>query len=197
MTVTRLNGIKAAECAALPLLLAACARAPDEQLSFNESIQPILSENCYAPAMEREPEKFAPDYTPQEQQIGTIEAALGVRLLPRSQIKPDGLTLRCASAPQRCDDAATEKLVPVAPLIVDAELARSAVTDAGLETLARFENLRYLDLSRTSVTGAGVRKLVALQKLERLNLTADAVSDADVAALRRGKALKHIYAFSR
>jgi mono/diheme cytochrome c family protein len=150
-----------------------------------------------APVMEREPEKFAPDYTPQEQQIGAIEAALGVRLLPRSQIKTDGLTLRCVSAPQRCDDAAIKKLAAIAPLIVDAELARSAVTDAGLETLSRFENLRYLDLSRTSVTGAGVRKLAALQKLERLNLTADSVSDGDLAALRQSKALKHIYAFAQ
>ena len=32
----------------LPLLLAGCTRAPEEKLSFNESIQPILSENCYA-----------------------------------------------------------------------------------------------------------------------------------------------------
>jgi uncharacterized membrane protein/mono/diheme cytochrome c family protein len=150
-----------------------------------------------APVMEREPEKSAPDYTPQEQQIGTIEAALGVRLLPRSQIKTDGLTLRCVSAPQRCDDAAIEKLAAIAPLIVDAELARSAVTDAGLETLSRFENLRYLDLSRTSVTGVGVRKLVALQKLERLNLTGDSVSDGDLAALRQSKALKHVYAFAQ
>ncbi len=31
----------------LPLLLAGCERAPQEKLSFNESIQPILSENCY------------------------------------------------------------------------------------------------------------------------------------------------------
>jgi hypothetical protein len=31
----------------LPLLLASCTRAPEEKLSFNESIQPILSENCY------------------------------------------------------------------------------------------------------------------------------------------------------
>ncbi|HKR35792.1 MAG TPA: c-type cytochrome domain-containing protein, partial [Steroidobacteraceae bacterium] len=31
----------------LPLLLAGCTRTPEEKLSFNESIQPILSENCY------------------------------------------------------------------------------------------------------------------------------------------------------
>src|SRR5688572_7294712 len=31
----------------LTLLLAGCTRAPEEQLSFNASIQPILSENCY------------------------------------------------------------------------------------------------------------------------------------------------------
>jgi len=37
----------AVACVVLPLLLAGCARTPEEKLSFNESIQPILSENCY------------------------------------------------------------------------------------------------------------------------------------------------------
>ena len=123
-----------------------------------------------APAMERAPEIFAPDYTSQQRQIGEIEAALGVRLVARSQVKTDGLTLRCVSAPQRCDDAAIAKLAPIGALIVDAELARTAVTDAGLGSLAGFTNLRYVDLSHTAVTGEGVKKLAALEKLERLNL---------------------------
>ncbi len=148
-----------------------------------------------APAMERAPEVFAPDYTPQQRQIGEIEAALGVRLVPRSQVKTDGLTLRCASAPQRCDDAAIAKLAPIGALIVDAELARTAVTDAGLGPLAGFRNLRYVDLSHTAVTGEGVKKLAALEKLERLNLTGDSVSGTELESLQHNKALKRVYDF--
>ena len=44
----------------------------------------------------------------------------------------------------------------MAPLIVDAELARTKVTDAGLMSLGRFENLRALDLTRTAVSSAGL-----------------------------------------
>ena len=145
--------------------------------------------------MERPPEVFAPDYTAQQRQISEIEAALGVRLVPRSQVKTDGLTLRCVSAPQRCDDAAIAQLAPIGALIVDAELARTAVTDAGLGPLSGFKNLRYVDLSHTAVTGEGVKKLAALDKLERLNLTADSVSSADLESLRHNQALKRIYDF--
>lgn len=148
-----------------------------------------------APAMERAPEIFAPDYTAQQRQIGELEATLGVRLVPRSQVKTDGLTLRCVSTPQRCDDAAIAKLAPIGALIVDAELARTAVTDAGLGPLSGFRNLRYVDLSHTAVTGEGVKRLAALEKLARLNLTAVSVSSADLEALRQNKALKHIYDF--
>ena len=103
--------------------------------------------------------------------------------------------MRCASAPQRCDDAAIAKLAPIGALIVDAELARTAVTDAGLGTLSGFRNLRYVDLSHTAVTGEGVRKLAALEKLERLNLTADAVSDTDLETLRHNGTLESVYDF--
>lgn len=133
--------------------------------------------------------------SPRAGRIGALEAALGVRLVPRSQIETDGLTLRCVSAPERCNDAAIAQLTGIAPLIVDAELARSAVTDAGLKTLARFENLRYLDLSHTAVTSAGVKELAALGKLERLNLTADAVSRADLATVRHNSSVTRVYIF--
>ncbi len=148
-----------------------------------------------APAIERAPEIFAPDFMPQQREIGEIEAEAGIRLVARSQVRTDGLTLRCISKPASCNDAAIAKLAPIAALIVDAELARTAVTDAGLATLSGFRNLRYIDLSHTAVTGAGVRKLAALEKLERLNLTADSVSEADLATLRQSRTLKNIYVF--
>ena len=107
----------------------------------------------------------------------------------------DGLILRTASAPGRCDDAALAKLAPVAALIVDAELARTKITDAGLEALAACENLRSLDLTRTAITSEGLAALAGLKKLESLNLTDTAIDDSGVAKLKALPALKRWWLF--
>ena len=115
--------------------------------------------------------------------------------MPRSQVATDGLILRTASAPTRCDDAALEKLRPVAALIVEAELARTKVTDASLPHLAACENLRSLDLTRTAITSAKLGALVRLKQLESLNLTETAGDDAGVAELKGMPTLKRIWLF--
>jgi len=137
----------------------------------------------------------APDYRPQLQQIASLEAALGIQLVPRSQVPTDGLILRTASFPARANDAAIARLAPLRPFIVDAELARSAITDAALNSLASFANLRRLDLSYTAVTPDGLRALAPLKRLETLNLTGTAANAAAVAGLRSNPALKHVYVF--
>ena len=43
-----------------------------------------------------------------------------------------------------------------APYIVEAELGRTAVTDASFDTLAKFTHLRALHLEGTTVTGDGL-----------------------------------------
>jgi len=135
------------------------------------------------------------DYRPQLPLITSLEHDLGVRLVPRSRNPEDGLILRTVSAPERCDDAAVARLKVIGMLIVDAELARTKVTDAGLKTLATFSNLRAVDLAHTAVTSAGVPILARLSRLESLNLTATVVDDAGVAALRRKQTLKRLYLF--
>jgi uncharacterized membrane protein/mono/diheme cytochrome c family protein len=138
---------------------------------------------------------LAADYRPRSDKIQALQDELGVRLVPRSQNPTDGLILRTASARERCDDAALAKLAPVASLIVDAELAHTNVTDAGLKTLSTFSNLRSLDLSHTAITSVGVRLLSRLDKLEALNLTATGVDDIGVAPLRHKPRLKRLYLF--
>src|SRR6266480_4845380 len=135
------------------------------------------------------------DYRPQLPLITSLEHELGVRLVPRSRNPEDGLILRTVSAPERCDDVAVARLKVIGILIVDAELARTKVTDVGLKTLATFSNLRAVDLAHTVVTSAGVPILARLSRLESLNLTATAVDDAGVAALRRKQTLKRLYLF--
>lgn len=138
---------------------------------------------------------LAPDWRPRAADIAAFEKSTGLRLVPRSQIVTDGLVVRTASAPARCDDAALAKLAPIAPLIVEAELARTKVTDAGLKSLAKLPNLRALDLTRTAVTSAGLASLTGLKNLEALNLTDTAIDDAGVAKLKALPALKRTWLF--
>lgn len=138
---------------------------------------------------------LAPDWRPRTAEIAALEKATGVRLVPRSQVPTDGLVLRTASAPLRCDDAVLKRLSPIAALIVDAELARTKVSDAGLEALAAFENLRALDLTRTAITSAGVGALARLKNLETLNLTGTPVDDAGVAKLKALPSLRRLWLF--
>jgi uncharacterized membrane protein len=138
---------------------------------------------------------LTPDYRPRSAEIAALQAKLGVRLVLRSQDPQDGIILRTASAPERCDDAVLRALKPIADLIVDAELARTKVTDEGMKTLGSFANLRYVDLSYTAVTSRGLASLTNLRKLESLNLTATSADDQGVLPFRRKKGLLHLYLF--
>jgi uncharacterized membrane protein len=138
---------------------------------------------------------LAPDYRPRSAEIAALQSRLGVQLVLRSQDPQDGLILRTVSAPERCDDAVLRALKPIVDLIVDAELARTKVTDEGMKTLGSFPNLRYVDLSYTSVTSRGLVSLTNLTKLESLNLTATAVDDEGLSPFRRKKGLQHLYLF--
>ena len=138
---------------------------------------------------------LAADYRPRLDRIRGLERDTGVRLVPRSQNPRDGLVLRTISSPDRCNDAVLAALGPVADLIVDAELARTKITDAGTKTLGGFVNLRSVDLSHTAVTSEGLAPLARLDKLESLNLTATNVDDSGVRPFRHRSGLKHLYLF--
>jgi mono/diheme cytochrome c family protein len=158
----------------------------------------VVAEFPGAPALGRPkpaPVALAPDWRPRADEIRRLETELGVRLVPRSQQAGDGLILRTAGSPRRGDDAALARLAPIAELIVEAELARTPVTDAGLAALGRWTNLRSLDLSRTRVTGQGVAALAGLPHLEALNLTDSAVDAAGIQRARTFPALRRLWAF--
>jgi hypothetical protein len=134
----------------------------------------------------------APDYRSRLAEVTELARVLGVRLVPRSRVPTDGLVLRTASAPIRCDDALLAKLAPTADLIVEAELAGTKITDAGATTLAHFANLHRLDLARTAITSDGLTALGPLLHLEFLNLHDTAVTDAGLPALRALKNLRYV-----
>lgn len=147
------------------------------------------------PVHKSAPPPLTVDYRPRSVTIQALQSQFGVRLVPRSENPHDGLILRTVTAPTRCNDAVLEALSPIANLIVDAELARTKITDAGVKTLATFSNLRSLDLSHTSITSNGLAPLANLSRLESLNLTATDVDDQGVLPLRRKPGLRHLYLF--
>jgi hypothetical protein len=153
-----------------------------------QGLPPLPGENVVATPL-------TADYRPQLKAIAGLEASLGVRLVPRSQNPTDGLILRTASGPERCNDATLAQLAPVANLIVDAELARTKVTDKGMPAISSFSNLRFLDLSHTGVTSAGVRDLMKLEKIESLNLTQTRVTPDGIAELQTKPGMKRLYLF--
>ena len=121
---------------------------------------------------------WAPDYRPKLETAGELANKLGVRVVARSQQPTDGLIVRTASSPARCTDETLAALAPLSEVIVEAELARTRVTDTGLAALSGWKNLRRLDLTATAVTAQGLKPVLGLEKLEVLNLTDSAVDPA-------------------
>jgi hypothetical protein len=137
----------------------------------------------------------APDYRARLAGAVYLARTLGVLLVPRSRVPTDGLVLRTAGAPERCDDEVLARLAPVADLIVEAELARTRVSDKGMEAVGRWHNLLRLDLTHTSVTSDGIARLASLGRLKTLNLTETKVDERGLAQARRLPALKDMWAF--
>ena len=136
------------------------AGLPDQKAFASASPRPVLLAR-----------PSAPDYRLRLKDALDLAHRLGVTLVPRSQVATDGLILRTASSPKACDDAVIEALRPVSDLIVDAELARTKVTDRGLRALSQWQNLARIDLTRTEVTVEGIGALASLQHLDAVNLT--------------------------
>lgn len=135
----------------------------------------------------------APDYRPKLAQLAALERKLEVRLVPVSQVPTDGLILRTVNDPKAATDQMLADLAPVAEFIVDAELARTKITDPGLRSLATFTNLRRIDLSQTAVTTRGLAALATLPKLEWISLVGSKVDGNAPEVLGKFPALRTSY----
>ena len=93
-------------------------------------------------------------------------------------------------------DAQLAQFQKFAPYIVEAELGRTAVTDASFDTLKQFTHLRALHLEETHITGDGLAKLTSLSQLTYLNLSGTQVTEESVRPLSSMKNLRHIYLYN-
>jgi uncharacterized membrane protein/mono/diheme cytochrome c family protein len=136
------------------------------------------------------------DYSEFMVEIRQMQQSPGAKLVPVSANPSDGLILRTADIAGTFDDAQLTKFQRFAPFIVEAELARTEVTDAGVETLVKFQNLRALHLDGTAVSGRTLGKLSSLSQLTFLNLSETKVTSDAVAPLKLDANLRHLYLFN-
>jgi hypothetical protein len=125
-----------------------------------------------------------------------MQQAQGAKLVPVSAKASDGLILRTVDIAPSFGDAQLAEFKKFAPYIVEAELGRTAVTDACFDALRTFTHLRTLHLEGTSVTGRDLAKLSSLTQLSYLNLSGTKVSAQSLAPLRNMPALHHLYLFN-
>jgi hypothetical protein len=136
------------------------------------------------------------DYSKLANEIEQMRHSTGAKLLPVSLKPSDGLVLNTVDVAPAFGDTQLAQFEKYAPYIVEANLARTAVTDASFDTLAHFSHLRALHLEGTGVTGTGLAKLNSLHRLIYLNLSETKVTAGSLAALKSMSNLRHVYTFN-
>jgi uncharacterized membrane protein/mono/diheme cytochrome c family protein len=136
------------------------------------------------------------DYSALMPEIAAMDSAEGAKLIPVSGKASDGLILRTVDAGKSFNDTQLAQFAKFAPYIVEAELARTGVTDASLDTLSKFTHLRVLHLEDTAVTGSSLAKLLPLSQLTYLNLSGTQVTKAALTPVEGMKGLRNVYLFN-
>jgi len=153
------------------------------------------------PGIAKTAEHFEPplqpvgDYNYLMNDIREMQRSEGAKLVPVSSKLSDGLILRTIDVASKFDDAQLARFERFAPFIVEAELGRTAVTDACVDTLSKFKNLRALHLEGTRITGTTLAKLSSLSQLTYLNLSGTNVTSNALAPLKAVPNLPRIYLF--
>jgi uncharacterized membrane protein len=136
------------------------------------------------------------DYSAMAPEILEMAKDQGAKLIQVSSKPSDGLILNTVDVASSFGDAQLAQFQKFAPYIVEAELGRTAVTNASFATLAKFTHLRALHLEGTAVTGDGIQKLAPLSQLTYLNLSGSKLTAPAAAWLASMKNLRHIYLYN-
>jgi len=129
-------------------------------------------------------------------EIRKMEQGQGPKLRPVSSTLSDGLILFTVDTARTFDDVQLAQIKRFAPYIVEAELDRTAITDASFDTLKLFTHLRALHLEETKITGTGLPKLASLSHLSYLNLSGTQLTAASAASLTAIRSLRHVYLYN-
>ena len=90
-------------------------------------------------------------------------------------------------------DEQASALKPLSGNLEELNLARTQITDQGLEALADMAQLKRLHLENTAITDAGLDHLGSLEKLEYLNLYGTKVTDEGIRKIMNLPALTRLY----
>jgi mono/diheme cytochrome c family protein/uncharacterized membrane protein len=136
------------------------------------------------------------DYSRMMSEIRQMASGQGAKLVQVSSRPSDGLILETVDIAGSFGDTQLAQFQKFAPFIVEAELGRTAVTDASFDTLAKFVHLRALHLEGTAVTGNGLQKLASLTQLTYLNLSGTKVTKAALTPLGSLRNLRRVYIYN-
>ena len=117
---------------------------------------------------------------------------LGVRVVKRAE-GSNALAVHCDDMASEIDDKALQTLTAIAPQVAWLNLAKTKVTDQGLNVLEQFQEVRRLHLDRTKISDAAIPQILKLQKLEYLNLYGTQVTDAGITQLVALPALQKVF----
>ena len=122
-------------------------------------------------------------------EVGRDERVRIEPVLPGSPL----LRVHFAGREAAVDDAVVSALRPLRDHIAHLDLARTRISDLGLDEVGRMTRLVRLDLRRTSVTDAGMSALSDLRQLRYLNLYGTAVGDRGAVSLEGLAGLRSLY----
>jgi hypothetical protein len=128
------------------------------------------------------------------QELGDFRAVHGVLILP-TEVNATQFTLETNAVRKVFDDSLLGLLEPYADKFVAADLSGTPLTDAAMESLAKFTALRSLNLSHTQITGQTLGRLAALPHLESLNLYGASLAVLAIEELEKLSGLKQLFVF--
>ena len=117
---------------------------------------------------------------------------IGVLAMPIAQ-NTNAIYVNASYAGKAFDDQKLELLKPLAKQLLWLNLARTGVTDKGIESLGKLTMLTRLHLENTALTDAATPYISNLNELEYLNLYGTEVSDASVSNLAKLRKLSKVF----
>ncbi|MBT3638093.1 MAG: hypothetical protein HN531_14250 [Opitutae bacterium] len=148
------------------------------------------------------PKRILPSTSKLQPQLPVVPAAdpkalaalrkAGVLALPIAQ-NTNAIYVNASYAGKSFDDKKLQLLNPLAKQLLWLNLARTGVTDKGIESLGKLTLLTRLHLENTSITDAASAHLSKLKGLEYLNLYGTGVSDASVGNLAKLRKLSKVF----
>lgn len=123
-----------------------------------------------------------------------IQEEIGILILPLTP-QASEFSVETFAVHKTFNDEALKKLEPFANTIVEADFSNTQLNDQSFQTLAKFANLRVLNLSKSKINGTGISQLAQLKELESLNLYGTALGKDLTQELTQLTQLKNLYLF--